>query len=397
MNHRHLSRPLFSMHVDTALSWRGGQNQVWLTVQNLRTNGHRAMLIANPKGELYHRASNEGDLYPLVLRFEIDLFSAWRLSQLLRLHRPHVLHAHDAHAAAVSSIALSLSFTKHIRFIVSRRVDFRLGQTFLSRWKYHRVEKFICASDAIRQILINDGMQTAKTTVVHEGIDIDHIASTKPLDLHREFSIPPDTPIVGNVAALVSHKGQRYLLDAIALVIRKVPDARFLIVGTGNLETALMEQIQRLKLRHHVTLTGFRPDVISLIKGLDLFVMSSVMEGLGTSVLDAMACGCPVIGTCAGGIPESIVNEETGLLVPVQDADALATAIVRLLQDRSLRLNFGRAGLARAKSHFSSIRMVHETTGVYETLVDTVHARDTAYPDADVQNHTSPSSQDDKE
>ena len=162
-------------------------------------------------------------------------------------------------------------------------------------------------------------MQTAKTTVVHEGVNIDHIASTKPLDLHREFSIPPDTPIVGNVAALVSHKGQRYLLDAIALVIRKLPDAHFLIVGTGHLETALMEQIQRLNLRHRVTLTGFRPDVISLLKGLDLFVMSSVMEGLGTSLIESIMIliqFVPILFGLSIGIPIFFFGDwEYGLIV----------------------------------------------------------------------------------
>ena len=149
-----------------------------------------------------------------------------------------------------------------------------------------------------------------------------------------------------------------------------MPEARFVIVGAGELEGALLAQIARLGLKDHVVLTGFRTDALALLKAFDLFVMSSVTEGLGTSVLDAMACGRAVVATRAGGIPESVVDGETGLLVPTRDPAALASAVLRLLRDPDRRLALGEAGQARARARFGAARMVAETIAVYEALAD---------------------------
>ena len=145
-----------------------------------------------------------------------------------------------------------------------------------------------------------------RAVTVHEGIDLDRVAAASPANIHEELWLPHGAPVVGNVAALVPHKGQKHLIEAAALVVRQVPDARFVIAGEGELREALEQQIKHLGLEKHVLLAGFRPDVLSVHKAFDIFVMSSVTEGLGTSILDAMACGRPVVATAAGGIPEVV-------------------------------------------------------------------------------------------
>ena len=361
---------MFSLHIDTARTWRGGQYQALLTVRGLRRRGQRAVLAAQPDGELFRRASDDADLYPLAPRGDLDPVAVWKLSRLLRQLTPDVLHAHDAHAVAVASLARSLAGPRATPpLIASRRVDFHIRGNAFSRWKYHRVDRFICASAAIRDMLSGDGVPPERACVVHEGIAIDRIERAPALDLHREFNLPPGCPIVGNVAALVPHKGQRHLIDAAAHVVRETPDARVLIVGAGELENALRHQIGRLRLDGRVILTGFRSDVPSLLKGLDLFVMSSITEGLGTSVLDAMAAGLAVVATRAGGIPESVVEGATGLLAPPADAPALARAIAVLLRDAPRRRAFGAAGRRRAHASFNAERMVEETAAVYVDVV----------------------------
>lgn len=359
---------MFSLHVDTARTWRGGQQQVRLTVDGLRAAGQRAGLVAHPRGELYRRAHGEPDLFPLAAAGELDLGAAWRMSRLLRRLRPDIVHAHDAHALALAAAGVALAGAGRPRLAASRRVDFHLHRNPLSRWKYRRVDRFLCASDAIRRMLIDDGVPAGRAAVVHEGVDVDRIAGLPALDVHRELGLPARAPIVGNVAALVPHKGQQDLVDAAARVVAQVPDARFVIVGAGELHGALAAQIGRLGLERHVVLTGFRTDALALLKGFDVFVMSSVTEGLGTSVLDAMACGRAVVATRAGGIPESVVDGETGLLVSTRDPAALASAVLRLLRDANLRRALGEAGRARARARFSAARMVAETTAEYEAL-----------------------------
>ena len=372
---------MFSVHVDTARTWRGGQNQVLLTVLGLRQRGHRAALVVHPDGELRRRASEGTDLYPLAPRTEMDLRAGWRLSRFLRELEPEVVHAHDAHGIALTALALSLAGAlPDTRFVASRRVDFHVRKNAFSRWKHRQVDCFICASGFIQSMLIGDGVPADRTTVVYEGIDVDRVAAATPLDAHAELGLPPHAPVVGNVAALVPHKGQRYLVDAARLVADAVPDVRFLIAGQGELGNTLKRQIARLDLTQHVILTGFRPDVLALHKAFDLFVMSSVTEGLGTSALDAMACGRAIVATRAGGLPEVVDDGETGLLVPVRDAPALAVAIMRLLADRALLKRYGQTALERARQRFTADRMVDETLEVYVRLGDRHPATDSSGP-----------------
>jgi glycosyltransferase involved in cell wall biosynthesis len=360
---------MFSLHIDTARTWRGGQNQVLVTVLGLRALGHRTMLVAHPGGELRQRAREGLDLIPLAPRTEMDLGAAWRLSRLLKQLKPDIVHAHDPHAVAMAGLALSMS-TQLAKppLVASRRVDFHLRGSRMSRWKYRQVDCFICASEAIRQMLVADGVPDARTVTVHEGIDLGHVDAAPRANLHEDLFLPHGAPIVGNVAALVPHKGQRHLIEAAALTVRQVPDARFVIAGEGELRPTLERVIREHHLEKHVLLAGFRPDVLSLHKAFDIFVMSSITEGLGTSLLDAMAAGKPIVATATGGIPEVVVDGQTGLLVPPRDHQAMASAIVRLLKDPVLRDRLGAAGLARARQRFSAERMLKDTIRVYQRV-----------------------------
>jgi L-malate glycosyltransferase len=363
---------MFSLHIDTARTWRGGQNQVLVTVLGMRALGHRTMLVAHPGGELRQRAQEGLDLVPLAPKTEMDLGAAWRLSRLIKRLAPDIVHAHDPHAVAMAGLALSMG-TQAVKppLVASRRVDFHLRQSAMSRWKYRQVERFLCASEAIRRMLVADGVPEAKTVTVHEGIDVARVEAAPPAKLHEDLFLPHGAPIVGNVAALVPHKGQRHLVEAAALVVRHVPDARFVIAGEGELRPSLERLIKDRRLEKHVLLAGFRPDVLSLHRAFDLFVMSSVTEGLGTSLLDAMAAAKPIVATSTGGIPEVVVDGVNGYLVPPRDHEAMATAIVRLLLDADLRRRLGAAGLNRVREQFSAERMVERTLSEYERLVKT--------------------------
>ena len=167
---------------------------------------------------------------------------------------------------------------------------------------------------------------------------------------------------------MVEHKGHRYLVHAAADIVRAVPEARVVILGEGDLRNELSRLIHELGLERHVLLPGFRPDVLSLLKAFDVFVMPSITEGLGTSILDAMACTKAVVASDVGGIPEVVDRDVTGLLVPARDASALGAAVIRLLRDPALTSRLAAAGRARVERRFTADRMVQETLDLYRRL-----------------------------
>jgi glycosyltransferase involved in cell wall biosynthesis len=289
----------------------------------------------------------------------------------------------------MASLALSLGASSSARsvtgrrapaLVASRRVDFHFRGNSFSRWKHRQVDCFIAASEAIRRILVADGVPHDRTVTVHEGIDVDHVRAAPPVNVHEAFWLPHDAPVVGNVAALVPHKGQRHLVEAAHLVVQEIPDARFVILGEGELREQLERQVRDHHLEKHVLLPGFRTDVLGCIKGFDLFVMSSVTEGLGTSLLDAMACARPIVATRAGGIPEIVEDGATGLLVPPRDHTALAAAIVRMLRDETMRRRMGEAGAIRVQERFTVERMAAATAAVYQRVAGKGHAADSSDP-----------------
>jgi L-malate glycosyltransferase len=372
---------VFSLQIDTARTWRGGQQQVLLTVQGLIARGHRVVVVAHPDGELRRRLPAGLEVVPLAPRNEVDLPAAWQLSRVIRDLQPELVHAHDSHGVAAAATALSIaSPPRRPALVASRRVDFHLNANAFSRWKHKQVNRYLAASEAIRAMLIEDGIAPARIVTVHDGIDVGRVAAAEPLNVREEYWFPPHSPIVGHIGALSPSKGQRFLVDAAAIVVREMPEARFLVLGEGELHDVLEHQIRHLHLAQHVVLTGFRADVIGVLKGLDLFVMSSVTEGLGTALLDAMAARRPIVATRAGGIPEVVVHGETGLLVPPRDAPALAAGILELLRDPERRSRFAAAGFARVRDRFSVDRMVEETLAVYDRLAGTTPAEDIENP-----------------
>jgi glycosyltransferase involved in cell wall biosynthesis len=244
------------------------------------------------------------------------------------------------------------------------------------------VDCFIANSAAIRDRLVADGIPLARTTIVNEGVDVERIVSLPVADVHAELYLPHGAPVVGNVAALVPHKGQQHLIDTAAIVVREVPDARFVILGEGELRDALEKQIRDKHLERHVFLAGFRTNALELTKGFDIFAMSSVSEGMCTALVDAMAAAKPAVCTTAGGIPEVLVEGVTGFLVPPRDPAAMAEKLVVLLKDEGLRRRMGEAALRRAREAFTVERMVAGTAAVYGRLAGRSRAAGTARPSA---------------
>jgi L-malate glycosyltransferase len=254
-------------------------------------------------------------------------------------------------------------WSRRTPLIVTRRVDFPLRR----RACWARAERIIAVSGAVADVLRGDGIAPARIVVVHSGIDLADSRGVSPLGIRTRLGLPTDATIAVAVGALVEHKDHATLLRAAARLERGGPSIHWVIAGDGPLRADLERQAADLGLGGRVHLLGRIPEPMRLVADADVFVMSSREEGLGTSVLDAMACGIPIASTAAGGIPE-MLGDGSGLLVPPGDAVALAAAVARLLTDAELRAEVsGRA--AAAVERFGAERMAVEVRSVYRSVV----------------------------
>jgi len=362
---------MLSLHVDTETSWRGGPNQVMFTVTGLRARGHRAVLVADPAGELYRRMREGVDLIPLSSKGDIDMAAAWALSRVLKQVRPDLVHAHEPRAVALLTVALSIAAPRpRPPFVASHRTETRLPHTSFGRWTASEVDCFVANSHALARRLSMDGVPPARTEVVYEGVDVERIDRLEAANLHADLYLPTHAPIVGTVAPLVPQKGLQYLVGAAVLAVRAVPDLRVVLIGQGPQRESLERQIHEVHLERHIFLAGFREDAIEVTKAFDVFAISSISEGMCTALVDAMAAGKAAVATAVGGIPEVVVDGETAFLVEPRDEAAMADALVRLLRDDALRSRMGAAARARAREVFRVEAMVDATLAVYDRLLN---------------------------
>ncbi|HET7499130.1 MAG TPA: glycosyltransferase family 4 protein, partial [Candidatus Eisenbacteria bacterium] len=232
------------------------------------------------------------------------------------------------------------------------------------------IEAIAAISEGVRRALETSGVPGEVIRVIPSGIDLEPFE--QPFDraaARASLGLTPDEVLAIQVAALAPHKSQTTLLQAAAAAAGAAPGLRVWIAGEGALKEALLAEHRSLGLGDRVRFLGFREDIVPLLRAADLFVLSSYLEGLGTSVLDAMAAGLPVVATAVGGVPEIVEPEATGLLVPPQDPGALAAAMARLATDPALRAAMGARGRERARA-FSADRTAVLTRALYEELLD---------------------------
>lgn len=366
-----------TLHIATERGWRGGEQQVLQLLLGLRRAGMPAWLVCRRGEPLAARAAAAGlEVVALRVAGEFDLLAAWRVAQLVRRHRIELIHAHTAHALTLGAVARWLQPRRRVRLVAARRVDYSIYRhSFLglNALKYRAADRLVAVSEAVARVLRADGIEPWRIAVVRSGIELGRLVRVphREAELRARLGIAPDEPLLGTVGALVGHKGHRHLLAAMPAVLAGEPRARLLVVGEGPLRGALAEQARALGIEGAVVFAGELPAelVPSALRLMRVFVFPSVEEGLGTSVLDAMEVGVPVVASRAGGIPELIEHERSGLLVPPGDPQALARAVLRLLREPEFAAALARAAQAHVRAHGSAERMVAETIALYRQLV----------------------------
>lgn len=356
------------LYVDNEVVWRGGQEQLFGLMCGMARRGHSVNLAAPADSPLAERAKSAGiEVLPFRQRSELSLTAIVKFFQLVRECRCDIVHFNTPTSVVAGSLAARLSSVPVI--VCSRRVNFPL-RSGLSVIKYNRlIDRMLTVSNSIRETLLQAGVKEQLVQVVYEGVDLKWIDS---LPLPESESWGPG-PVIGTVAHLSHEKGHDTLLEALAILKKRIgPLAAFqaVIVGEGERRGFLERLVRKLDLEDLVHFTGFRTNAEALMKGFDVFCLPSLSEGLSSAILAAMACRLPVVSTRVGGIPELVIDGETGFLVPPSDHVALAEALARLIADPALRLACGTAGRKRIESLFTVEKKLGATEWAYSKLLE---------------------------
>ena len=359
------------LHLNTEKTWRGGEQQTLYLLQLLKERGVFCHLVCQAGSPMAERAVRAGvEVFPMTMRGEIDLAAGLRIRKLIKRFKYDIVHSHTSHAHTLAFLA---SIGTGVTRLVTRRVDFSIYRhSFLklSGIKYrYWADYYIAISHKIKNVMVTDGIPGRRIYVVHSGIDPHRFGQATCDRLLSEFDIKENQRVVINVAHLAEHKGQKYLVRAIPRVLVKLPDTRFFIIGQGELMDELKKTASDLGIEKALVFTGFRDDVAGFYRIADLYVMSSVQEGLGTAVLDALALEIPVVATRSGGLPEIIQDGKTGRLVAPADPAALAEGIFDMLTHTELAGMMAARGKQRVLQDFSIDAMVSKNFDVYERIL----------------------------
>ena len=353
------------LHIETGRHLYGGALQVLYLMGGLETRGWENHLLCDRNSEI--AKAFKGHVHAVAMAGEMDPRTGIHLLRLIRKIQPDILHVHSRRGADLwGGLAAMVA---QIPAVITRRVD-NPEPSWLAKLKYRCYDRVIVISEGIRRVLISEGVRSERMTLVHSAVDTERFKPDCDNGwFRREFDLEPTNKAVGVIAQLVPRKGHSVLIEAMPAIADKYPDVRFLFLGRGPLKDRLQAECYRRGVRDRVIFAGFRGDIDRILPCLDLVVHPALMEGLGVSLLQAAACGVPVIAFRVGGIPETVRHGENGILAPPGDRAALEEAITALLDAPATRQKMGESGRRLVSEWFSISRMVAGNAAIYDRVL----------------------------
>lgn len=354
------------LHTESSMGWGGQEIRILKESLGLLRKGHRVLIACQPGSGLERRARASGiPVEPVRMRSAFDLPAVFQLRRLIKQGGVDVVSTHSSVDSWLASTAARLRFprpaivrTRHLALPARGWLTYRLP------------DRIVTVSEFVRRYLVEGrSLLSEKVVAVPTGVDLERFRPAEdPAPLREELGIPLKAKVVITVAVLRRPKGHHVILEAAKRILAKEPEALFLFVGDGPQQRNLERAIAQLGLGDHVGLLGLRDDVPRILASADLYVTAAFHEALGQATIEAMAAGLPVVGTRVGGVPELVLNGETGLLVPPGDADALASAILELLADPERAKAMGQRGRDHVVERFSLEKMVGSMEALYLSL-----------------------------
>jgi glycosyltransferase involved in cell wall biosynthesis len=357
------------LQISSAASFGGGERYVSDLTNSLIARGHELFAVVRPNSPLIaHLKLDRQSIKPLPMRNALDVPSANELARFVTRHEIDVVHAHMARDYSLAAYAARRN--RQTKFIVTRHVLFHMNR--LHRHTLARAQRVIAVSNAVArelraQRIVSDG----RLAVVLNGVDVDRFSVDFDRTQFRQaLELPADGPLVGSIGELRTLKRHDDFIRATASIAAQFPRAHFVLAG---LDTSLSHEVHKHLeqlvnehgLNHRFHFLGWVDDAEKLLSALDVFVSASETESFGLAIAEAMAAGTPVVATATEGAREVVVDQETGLLVPVGDVARIAESIALLLSDDERRRQMGTRAREVVKAKFSLERMVDQIEQIY--------------------------------
>ena len=359
------------IHVSSASTWRGGEQQIFYLASYLQDEKVDQKILCPRKSTLDIRARKAGMHVSMYTSFPLKAISAaFKLHRLLKTEKEVIVHAHDATALTSAYLCKKLFGDKFL-LIMSRRIDDVPSDKSVTRKKYLSCDRIICVSEKIAEIMRSYLNKKEDIVTVHSGINVDYTSAIPhDMNLRDQFGIPENRFLIGNTSAIAAHKDYGLFVKAASELINENKGVHFVIVGDGPERERIERQVEALNISDHVTFAGFIPNASLLIKQFDLFLMTSSTEGLGTSLIDAMASNVPIVVSGVGGIPELIKQGVNGVVIDDRNPEKYANAILELIGDHEKSNRFTRASKELVQS-FTYQETGRKTKLIYNEILKT--------------------------
>ncbi|MDI6787412.1 MAG: glycosyltransferase family 4 protein [Planctomycetota bacterium] len=328
--------------------------------------------------------------YPWVLglpRFDMTawqsiLFFVSYLISLRRIRRDFdfdLIHGCSVDLSGFAAVLLGMIFHRPV-IVTGEGSDIHTFSSYpllgrLIRYTLRHCDRIIAVSAGLKDAMVKLGVSHQKIVVVHNGVDSDKFKPMDQISIRQKLNLPRDKKIILFVGALRTIKGLIYLVQAIKEMSRKRSDFLLVLVGSGPLQEELEAQVLKAGVEEYVRFVGLRPydEIPKWMNACDVFCLPSLQEGFGVVLIEAGACGRPVVATRVGGIPEIVIDGETGLLVEPRSSEQLAEALERLISNQELCYQMGQNGRQRVLKNFDCHDKANQTMGIYEKVLSRFH------------------------
>ena len=361
-----MNKPMNIMHVVLSLRCGGLEKLVVDLAAETVKHGHNVRICSlESAGDLSEYARKRGiQVSSMNKKNSLDLTIIWKLFRLIKSEKVDVLNTHNIGPLIYGSLAGKLV---GVPAIVSTRHGSgdmrRLNRIF---WALN--DRIIPVSnDTKKTLLANNDIRGTNIRVIYNGVDVGNLSLKESKEcFKKKLNIDQKFRIIGTVGRLAHVKDYKTLLEAFRLAINDKKDVKLVFVGDGEEKESLEGYSRTLGISDNTIFMGFRQDVADIVSSFDIFLLSSLTEGISVALLEAMSLSVPAIVTDVGGNPEVVVDSETGILVPPKDPQKMAEAIRRILKNPDMAKKMGQAGRKRVEEKFSLDRMAREYEAIYE-------------------------------